>query len=268
MLAEPHAPGPSWPGGGGMKSWWRAVVKYPPTWLAIAAVVVAVWAIIAWFQPPPVLVVIVLVVGVIAVAVWPITMSATGTLNRLQFEVPKLTDVDDTELASLEQELEVLEDKRPAQQLRALRDKRNNLVDVLNRRLDAGELTYARYLTTAQQVYLAALDNLHEAAISIRSISTIDRDYIETRLDDLDSPSSDSAQTERISLEGRLALLTAQEGKVARLLAQNESGMTAMDRTATALGDAPIGRTPADAETAMAALEELAQRAVKYATGH
>ena len=250
-----------------MKSWWRAVVKYPATWLAIALVVVAVWAILAWFQPPTVMAVIVVVLGVIAVAVWPVAMSATGTLTRLQFEVPKLSDVDATELAALEQELEALDDERPIHQLRAMRDKRNNLVDVLNRRLDAGELTYARYLTTAQQVYLSALDNLHEIAISLRSISTIDRDYIETRLADLHSQSSDSAQSERASIEGRLELLTSQEDKLARLLAQNESGMTAMDRTATALADAPIGRTPEDAEAAMAALEELAQRAMKYATG-
>lgn len=250
-----------------MKSWWRAVVKYPATWLAIALVVVAVWAILAWFQPPTVLAVIVVVLGVIAVAVWPVAMSATGTLTRLQFEVPKLSDVDATELAALEKELEALDDERPVHQLRAMRDKRNNLIDVLNRRLDEGELTYARYLTTAQHVYLSALDNLHEIAISLRSISTIDRDYIETRLAELHSQSSDSAQSERASIEGRLELLTSQEDKVARLLAQNESGMTAMDRTATALADAPIGRTPEDAEAAMAALEELAQRAMKYATG-
>jgi hypothetical protein len=250
-----------------VKSWWRAVVTYPLTWLAIAAVVVAVWAILAWFQPPTVLMVTVLILGAIAVAVWPVAMSATGTLARLQFDVPKLSDVDATQLASLRQELEALDDKRPVHQLGAMRDKRNNLVDVLNRRLDAGELTYARYLTTAQRVYLSALDNLHEAAISLRSINTIDRNYIETRLDELRSLSSDNAQSERASLEGRLALLTSQEDKVARLLAQNESGMTAMDRTATALADAPIGRAPADAEAAMEALEELAQRATKYATG-
>jgi hypothetical protein len=250
-----------------VKSWWRAVVKYPATWLAIALVVVAVWAILAWFQPPTVMAVIVVVLGVIAVAVWPVAMSATGTLTRLQFEVPKLSDVDANGLVALEQELEALDDERPVHQLRAMRDKRNNLIDVLNRRLDAGELTYARYLTTAQQVYLSALDNLHEIAISLRSISTIDRDYIETRLAELHSQSSDSAQSERASIEGRLELLTSQEDKVARLLAQNESGMTAMDRTATALADAPIGRTPEDAEAAMAALEELAQRAMKYATG-
>jgi hypothetical protein len=209
----------------------------------------------------------VVVLGVIAVAVWPLAMSATGTLTRLQVEIPKLKDVDAAELSALQRELEALDDERPIHQLRAMRDKRNNLVDVLNRRLDAGELTYARYLTTAQQVYLSALDNLHEIAISLRSISTIDRPYIETRLADLHSRSSDSAQSERASIEGRLELLTSQEDKVARLLAQNESGMTAMDRTATALADAPIGRTPEDAEAAMEALEELAQRAMKYVTG-
>jgi hypothetical protein len=250
-----------------VKSWWRAVVKYPATWLALALVVGAVWAILVWFQPPTVIAVIVVVLGVIAVAVWPLAMSATGTLTRLQVEIPKLKDVDAAELSALQRELEALDDERPIHQLRAMRDKRNNLVDVLNRRLDAGELTYARYLTTAQQVYLSALDNLHEIAISLRSISTIDRPYIETRLADLHSRSSDSAQSERASIEGRLELLTSQEDKVARLLAQNESGMTAMDRTATALADAPIGRTPEDAEAAMEALEELAQRAMKYVTG-
>jgi hypothetical protein len=250
-----------------MKNWWSAVVSYPPTWFAIAVVLVAEWAIIAWFEPSTVFVVILIILGVIAVVVWPITMSATGTLARLQFEVPKLSDVDSAQLASLEQELEALEDMRPVYQLRAIREKRNNLVKVLNRRLDAGELTYARYLTTAQQVYLAALDNLHEVAISLSSISTIDREYVENRLSQVDADSSESAERERISLEGRLALLNSQEDKVSRMLAQNESAMTAMDRTATALADAPIGRTPADAEASMAALEDLAQRATKYATG-
>ena len=43
--------------------------------------------------------------------------------------------------------------------------------------------------------------------------------------------------------------------------------MTLLDRTATSLADAPIGRTPEEAKAAMAALEELADRASRYATG-
>lgn len=250
-----------------MKTWWRAVVSYPPTWLAIVAVAAAEWAIIAFFDPPTLFLVILVALGVIAIAFWPIAMSATGTLTRLQFEVPKLSDADSTLLAALEQELGALDDPRPTHQMQALREKRNNLVDVLNARLDSGELTYARYLTTAQQVYLSALDNLREVAIAIKTIGTIDRGYIESRLSEVTNSSTDSAARERSSLEGRLALLASQEDKVSNMLAQNEAAMTAMDTTATALADAPIGRTPADAEAAMAELEDLAARAMKYATG-
>ena len=58
---------------------------------------------------------------------------------------------------------------------------------------------------------------------------------------------------------------TSQRRRIAQLLAQNESALTALDRTTTALADVPIGKKPEDADAAMAALEELADRAVKYA---
>jgi hypothetical protein len=50
------------------------------------------------------------------------------------------------------------------------------------------------------------------------------------------------------------------------LLAQNESALTALNRTATALADVPIGKRPEDADAAMEALDELAARASKYAS--
>jgi hypothetical protein len=58
---------------------------------------------------------------------------------------------------------------------------------------------------------------------------------------------------------------TTQRRRIAQLLAQNESALTALDRTTTALADVPIGKKPEDADAAMAALEELADRASKYA---
>lgn len=250
-----------------MKTWWRAVAGYPPTWAAIAAVIGATWAIIALVQPPTFMTWILLGLATGAIAAWPITMSATGTLARLQFTIPALTTSDTEELAELTTELDALADPRPASQLRSIQQKRDNLAEVLVRRLDAGELTYARYLTTAHQVYEASLENLHEVAVGLRSISAIDETYIATRLQDMTSSGQvgDTTDRERESLEGRRELRHAQERKVAELLAQNEQAMTLLDRTATALADAPIGRTPEDAEAAMAALEELAERASKYA---
>lgn len=248
-----------------MKSWWKAVVAYPATWIAIALVALGIWIILALLEPPFFMTVILLVIGAVAIIAWPIAMSATGTLARLQFEAPKLPEVGAEEMAQLTAELGALDDPRPANQLKAIQGKRDNLIEVLNRRLEAGELTYARYLSTAQQVYLAALDNLSEVAVALRSISAIDNEYINARLEDLASQEGETADAERASLNDRRSLREGQEKRIADLLAQNESAMTLIDRTATALADAPIGKEPQDADAAMAALREMAERASKYA---
>jgi hypothetical protein len=249
-----------------MKNWWKAVASYPPSWIAIGAVVVAVGAILALMRPSPVLAVVVVAVGIIAIIVWPLTLSATGTLTRLQFKAPVLPEVSNTELRLLGNELDRLDDPRPAHQLQAITEKRDNLVSMLDRRLQTGELTYARYQSTAQQVYLAVISNLREVAVAMGSVSTIDPDYIDARLAELKGEDGDSTQAEISSLEDRRALATTQQAKVTYLLAQNESAMTLLDRTSTALADAPIGLAPQDAEAAMEALKELADRASRYAT--
>jgi hypothetical protein len=251
-----------------MKSWWRAVISYPPTWIAAVVLGATVWAMISLFDPPGLLVGVLVGLAVLAIVGWPLTMSATGTLNKLQFAVPRVEDLDAEELAALDTELQALPDRQPAEQLTALQQKRQSLVNVLQRRLDAGELTYARYLATSQQVVNSALHNLHEVSLAYESISTIDEDYIERRLAELAGDDSDDTATERerATLAQRRELRTSQRRKIAQLLAQNESALTALDRTTTALADVPIGKRPEDADAAMAALDELADRAAKYST--
>ena len=247
-----------------MKSWWRAVAEFPATWLAIGLVVIGTLAVLKLLEPPFFMTIILLVLAGIAIVAWPLTMSATGTLNRLQFEVPRLPEVEPEELSRLAEELNELDDPRPAHQLNAITEKRDSLVGVLNKRLEAGEMTYARYLSTAQQVYLAGLENLHEVALAEQSVSAIDDDYIAQRLDELAVEDDEATMKERAALEDRRMLRKTQEKKVSDLLAQNEAAMTALDRTATALADATIGRQPQDAAAAMDALQEMADRAGKY----
>lgn len=249
-----------------MTSWWKAVVGYPPTWVAIGAVILAVAATLLLLEPAPLMTVVVVGVGVVFVVVWPLILSATGTLKQLQFDTPRLPEVSETELRLLGDRLERLDDPRPAYQLAAIVEKRDNLVAMLDLRLQAGELTYARYQSTAQQVYLAVISNLREVDVAMGSISTIDPDYIDTRLAALRNEADESTEAEVSSLEDRRALATTQQAKVTYLLAQNESAMTLLDRTSTALADAPIGIAPQDAEAAMDALKDLADRAGKYAT--
>ena len=250
-----------------MTSWSKAVVRYPPTWIAAVLLGATVWLVLTVLDPSPVFVIILIVLAVVAAVAWPFTMSATGTLAKLQFEIPRVEDVDPVEIAALRAELQVLTDTQPIEQLDALLSKRQSLINVLQRRLDAGELTYARYLSTSQQVFASALDNLHEVAVAYESISTIDETYIDRRLAELvdDDSDVDAATRERDTLERRRDLRSTQRRRIAQLLAQNESALTALDRTTTALADVPIGKQPEDADAAMAALEELADRAAKYA---
>lgn len=248
-----------------MRTWWRAVVAYPPSWIAIAVVLVLVVAILLLLEPPPLLAFAVIGVGLVAIVAWPIILSATGTLQRLQFQAPRLPEISESEVRTLGEELDRLEDPRPAYQLQAIGEKRDNLVDILGSRLDPGELTYERYRSVAEQVYLAVISNLREVAIAKRSVSAIDTDYIDARLAELGSGDAAASLAETTSLQDRRALAATQEAKATYLLAQNESAMTLLDRTSTALADAPIGLAPQDAEAAMEALKELADRAGRYA---
>lgn len=250
-----------------MKSWSRSVVRYPPTWIAAVLLGATVWLVLTIIDPSGLFVAILIVLALLAIVAWPFTMSASGTLAKLQFEVPRVEEVDQEEIAALRVQLEPLHDSQPTEQLDALLQKRQSLINVLQRRLDAGELTYARYLSTSQQVFSSALGNLHEVAVANESISTINETYIDRRLAELTDDDSDveSAERERATLERRREMRTGQRRRIAQLLAQNESALTALDRTTTALADVPIGKKPEDAEAAMAALEELADRAVKYA---
>ncbi len=245
------------------------MMAYPATWAVVTIVVATVAAMLVLLEPPGLMVAVLLGLAAISLAGWPLALTMTGTLNRLQFSLPQITAIDEEEMEKLVEALEELADARPTKQLKSLTQKRDNLADVLGRRLDAGEVTYARYLTTAQQVYESTLENLHEVAVAQRSISAIDGEYIDSRLAELAARTTltEADESEWKSLEGRRALRDSQEQKVAALLAENEAAMTLLDRTATSLANAPIGRTPEDAKAAMAALEELADRASRYATG-
>ncbi|MDX1402416.1 MAG: hypothetical protein R3245_10875, partial [Kiloniellales bacterium] len=69
------------------------------------------------------------------------------------------------------------------------------------------------------------------------------------------------------ALEDRSALFVEQRNRISDLIAQNESAMTTLDRTATALAGTKTGPqlSKLDAESAMAELEKLAARVSRYA---
>ncbi len=250
-----------------MRSARAAVLSYPPTWIAVAVVIAAELLLFSWFGPGLVMALVFILVGVLAGAAWPLIMTMTGETQRRMYPISDMTADDVGMLEQLRLDLEKVECEQGLAQMRMLREKRDNLAEVLGRRLNAGELTYGRYVGTAQGVYLAAIDNLHETAVALQSIRAIDHEYVDRRLTELteaDDAEADAILRERTSLEDRRSMREQKMTRAAALLAQNESAMTVLDKTAGAVADAPIGQTPSDADAAMEQLDELASRIERY----
>jgi hypothetical protein len=238
----------------------KAALTHGLTWAAAATVVALEAGFIAWFQPSLAMTAAALGLGVALLALWLPLLVRSEAFAKGMMRLPEEFEAEQREkLKILTSDFEELAFEQGGAQLRLLKEKIDNLAEVLKRRLNAGELTYGRYLGMAEQVYLSALDNLHESAVALRSISTIDPDYIEGRLDELRSNRSPTSDQERefTALQSRSALFAKQRQRVDGLIAQNEAALTVLDKTASALAETKMskGHADMDAESAMAELE-------------
>jgi hypothetical protein len=248
----------------------KLVLSHTLTWLALAVVIAIEAAFFDWFRPSLTMAVVALALGVLSIVAWPLLFVRSESFAKLMYHLPQEVDADRKErLRVLVSDFEDLDFSQGAAQLHQLREKFENLSEIVKRRLSAGELTYARYLGMAEQVYLSAFDNLQEVSVALRSVSTIDTNYIQSRLRELSKSdgSSGEEQEESIALQKRIDLYVEQKQRTARLIAQNEVAMTVLDRTATALAGTKTGKGQAsmDAKAAIAELERLAKRAGEYA---
>ena len=248
----------------------RLLLSSPLTWLAVATVIGLEAAFFVWFQPSLIMLAAALALGLLALIAWPVIFKHSGSyLQQLYSWAEDLESIRKEEMATLSGDFDELGFEQGNVQMKQLHEKFSNLVEVLKRRLNAGEMTYGRYLAMAEQVYLSALDNLHEVAVALRSVSTINRDHIRGRLSEIRNTGSPTPEQEQefTALQHRDSLLEEQTHRATRLIAQNEAAMTVLDKTAAALADTRTGKGHADmdAEAAMAELEMLANRAGKYA---
>lgn len=172
------------------------------------------------------------------------------------------------QLETLDSALRDLDFPRGAVQLQELGEKFAGLKAVLDDKMNPGEITYGRYLGVAEQVYLNALDRLHDIASLMHGIDTIDPRYIADRLaalgwrDGMPAP----AGSEAAALLERRRLAEEVTARVSDLVAANEAAMTALDATTVRLAGIRTrqGRAEMDMETAMDELTRLAQRATLY----
>ena len=158
--------------------------------------------------------------------------------------------------------------RRGINQLDRLSQKFDTFRQMLQRKLEPGELTHARYLGMTEQVFLAGLDNLKQVANIKKGLSAIDYDSLKTRIEVLhEAGELDALQKRELTaLESRILLFNEQNKKLEQLLTQNEEALTQIDLVMAAIAgmNTEQGHASVDMETAMQELKGLAERADKY----
>ncbi len=154
------------------------------------------------------------------------------------------------------------------EQFRSIDEKLASIRELLEIKLNTGEMTYHRFLGAAEQVSLSVLDNLKEAVSTMKSMSTIRTDHIRDRLQVLNTTQnlSPNEQKESQALTKRLQLWQDQSDKISGLLLRNEEAMTEMEQISASVASwRTDGRfADSDFESAIARLQELASHAHEY----
>jgi len=169
-------------------------------------------------------------------------------------------------LAQLQKDMQEAGDEQGLKQIQLFKEKYDNFVQILSRKLNESELTYQRYLIIAEQVFLGGLDNLENAALTMKSVSAIDLDHIEQTLAELQNSSDEASRKKAAELQARLALRESQMLRASALLLENEQALTQLDHVTTKIAEIKTqqNRAQVDLEDAMAELQHLITRAETY----
>jgi hypothetical protein len=150
-------------------------------------------------------------------------------------------------------------------QLDDFKRKFETFVDVLDDRFNPGELTFIRYMSVAEQVYLSGLDNLRNAVISSKAIQTTDVNVLKDRLEKLGSSTND--EIERAALSERLRGFEETAKNITDLIVVNEKALTVLDSVTQKLARTQVskGMADGDTESAMQELGRMGEMLARYA---
>lgn len=139
------------------------------------------------------------------------------------------------------------------------------LQKILARQLQKGELTYSRFLGTAEQAVGAVLNTLQGAVLRMHSVRLIDEQVISRKIKQLSryKQLSESDQREKSVLEGKLRLRQEQIEEINSMLDANDEAIVALERTIAEISRMKTGEQygDTDLETAIAEMKNIAERA-------
>lgn len=211
--------------------------------------------------------------GVVAVSgwAWEFFVKGEGHANRyLDAYRRQLKEQREQSITRLRKELTSLGADRGNHQLDLFQAKFESFQQILKRKLQPSELTFNRYLATAEQVYLNGLDNLEKVALALGSISAIDIAKLDQNIlqsqDKSHQTSAQSSNESHTHLLERRQLYNQQHARASQLYAENEGALTRLDQVSTLLAntDFSSGKAAMDMEQAIKELTRLIETSEDY----
>lgn len=169
----------------------------------------------------------------------------------------------------LQRSLEAYGNKHAGEQLEQFQMKIKVFIEILEVKFpDKSQLTYNRYYTIAQEVFLSGIENLNEVMLIHKTLDAIDLDYIERSLQRLEKREQDDAtKRERSSLQQSRQQYQDQQQDIINLMAQNEEALSKLDEAIVQVQE--IKRSAnnegrLDMEASMEQLHNMAQQSYKF----
>ena len=169
----------------------------------------------------------------------------------------------------LQRSLEAYGNKHACEQLEQFQTKIKVFIEILDMKFpDKNQLTYNRYYTIAQEVFLSGIDNLNEVLLIHKTLDAIDMDYIERSLQRLESREQDAVtKRERSSLLQSKQQYQDQQQDIKNLMAQNEEALSKLDEAIVQVQDikrSANNEGQLDMEASMEQLHRMTQQSYKF----
>jgi len=169
----------------------------------------------------------------------------------------------------LQQSLDSYGNRRACEQLEQFQNKIKVFIEILDMKFpDKNQLTYNRYYTIAQEVFLSGIDNLNEVLLIHKTLDAIDMDYIERSLQRIEDREQDAAtKRERSSLLQSKQNYKDQQQDIKNLIAQNEEALSKLDEAIVQVQDikrSANNEGQLDMEASMEQLHRMAQQSYKF----
>lgn len=169
----------------------------------------------------------------------------------------------------LQKALDAYGNKHAGEQLEQFQTKIKVFIEILDLKFpDKNQLTYNRYYTIAQEVFLSGIDNLNEVLLIHKTLDAIDIDYIERSLQRIEKRDADEVtKRERNSLLQSRQQYIDQQQDIKNLMAQNEEALGKLDEAIVQVQDikrSANNEARIDMEASMEQLHRMAQQSYKF----